>query len=124
MIRAMILVGLGGGTGSVLRYLLSVVITRYFRTVFPLAIFTVNVSGCFLIGILLGLLERSPFMNPELRFLFITGFCGGYTTFSTFSAENVGLFQSGHWLTALLYIAASVSAGMGAVWIGLTLAKL
>jgi CrcB protein len=120
----MILVGLGGGTGSVLRYLLSVVITRYFRTVFPLAIFTVNVSGCFLIGILLGLLERSPFMNPELRFLFITGFCGGYTTFSTFSAENVGLFQSGHWLTALLYIAASVSAGMGAVWIGLTLAKL
>jgi CrcB protein len=119
----MILAGLGGGAGSVLRYLTSVIITRYFQTVFPLAIFTVNVSGCFLIGILIGLSERLPFMNPELRFLFITGFCGGYTTFSTFSAENVSLFQSGHGLTALLYIAASVSAGMGAVWLGLTLAK-
>ncbi|MDR3268505.1 MAG: fluoride efflux transporter CrcB [Tannerella sp.] len=123
MIRTLLFIGLGGGAGSIFRYLTSVVVTRYFQSVFPLAIFIVNVSGCFLIGLFLGLSERHPFANSDLKWLFITGFCGGYTTFSTFSAENVGLVQSGHYLTAALYAAASVLAGLGAVWIGLILAK-
>lgn len=77
-----------------------------------------------MIGLFLGLLERQLFANPDLKLLFVTGFCGGYTTFSTFSSENVHLIQSGHYLTAFLYIAASVFMGMAAVWLGFTLAKL
>lgn len=122
--RALLLVGLGGGAGSILRYLTSVVVTRYFQGVFPLAIFIVNVLGCLMIGLLLGLLERPLFTHPDMKLLFVTGFCGGYTTFSTFSYENLSLIQSGHYLTAVLYIAASVFLGMVAVWLGFVLAKL
>jgi CrcB protein len=114
---------MGGGAGSIFRYLTSVVATRYFQGIFPLGVFIVNVSGCFLIGLCLGFFERQPPVNPDLKRLFITGFCGGYTTFSSFSAENVDLIQSGHVPTALLYTAASVLLGMGAVWLGLAVAK-
>jgi CrcB protein len=124
MMRALLLVGFGGGAGSIFRYLTSVVMARYFQGIFPLAIFIVNVTGCLMIGLFLGLLERQQFAHPDLKLLFVTGFCGGYTTFSTFSAENVDLMQSGQYLTALLYIAASVLAGMAAVWLGFMLAKL
>ncbi|MDR2139315.1 MAG: fluoride efflux transporter CrcB [Tannerella sp.] len=124
MMRALLLVGFGGGAGSIFRYLTSVLVTRYFQGVFPLAVFTVNVSGCFIMGLLLGLSERLPFVGTDMKLLFVTGFCGGYTTFSTFSAENVDLIQSGHYPTAFLYMAASVLAGPAAVWLGFALAKL
>jgi CrcB protein len=123
MIRALLLAGLGGGIGSMLRYLTSVVVAKYVQGVFPLAIFIVNIGGCFLIGVFMGLMEGRQCVNPDLRFLFITGFCGGYTTFSTFAAENVGLVQAGHLPTAILYVVASVAVGMGAVWLGLMLGK-
>ncbi|MDR1980088.1 MAG: fluoride efflux transporter CrcB [Tannerellaceae bacterium] len=118
MIKALILVGLGGGAGSILRYLASAVVTKYVHTLFPLATFLVNISGCLLIGLLSALLSRQPVANPDLRWLFLTGFCGGYTTFSTFSAENIQLFQSGHAWMAVWYTMASVLAGLLAVWVG------
>src|SRR5690625_7004236 len=108
MTRVIILVGLGGGLGSIFRYLTSVVVTKYFQTTFPLATFTANILGCLIIGVLLGLFERQQLTNPDLKFLFITGFCGGYTTFSAFASENINLFQSGNPLTAFLYIASSI----------------
>jgi len=79
--------------------------------------------GCLLIGILLGLFERQQLSNPDLKFLFITGFCGGYTTFSAFASENINLFQSSNSLIAFLYIAVSVLVGLLAVWLGLMLTK-
>src|SRR5690554_447943 len=94
MIKTLILVGLGGGVGSVLRYLASLLANRYFPTIFPLATFTVNVIGCFLIGLILGLLERQHLPNPDMRFLFVIGFCGGFTTFSAFALENIFLMQN------------------------------
>lgn len=121
MMRAIILVGIGGGAGSILRYLTSVVITKYFQAIFPWATFTANILGCLLTGMLLGLIERQQAAGPDLKFLFITGFCGGYTTFSAFASENINLFQSGNSLTAFFYIAASVLTGLFAVWLGLTL---
>lgn len=121
MIRAIILVGIGGGIGSILRYLTSVFANKYFQTSFPLGTFAVNIIGCLIVGILIGLFERQQLTNPDLKFLFITGFCGGYTTFSAFASENINLFQSGNSLTAFLYIAASVFVSLFAVWLGLML---
>lgn len=122
MTRTIILIGLGGGLGSIFRYLTTVVVSKYFQSTFPLATFTANVLGCLIIGLLLGLFERQQLSNPDLKFLFITGFCGGYTTFSTFASENINLLQSGNPLTAFLYIAISVFVSLFAVWLGLTLA--
>lgn len=124
MIRAMILVGIGGGLGSIFRYLTSVIVAKNFQTTFPFATFTVNIFGCLIIGILLGLFEQQQLSNPDLKFLFITGFCGGYTTFSAFASENINLFQSNNSLTAFLYIAISILVSLFAVWLGLTLTKL
>jgi len=124
MIRAIVLVGIGGGLGSIFRYLTSVLANKYFQAIFPLGTFFANIIGCLIIGVLLGLFERQQLINPDLKFLFITGFCGGYTTFSTFASENINLFQSGNSLTAFLYIASSIVLSLLAVWLGLTLAKL
>ena len=124
MIRAIIFIGIGGGLGSIFRYLTAEVVNKYFHSTFPWATFVANILGCFVIGLLLGFFERHQFTNPDFKFLFVTGFCGGYTTFSTFAAENIDLFQSGNTLTAFLYIAASVLAGLFAVWLGLILTKI
>jgi CrcB protein len=124
MIRAVILVGVGGGIGSIFRYLTATLVNKYIQTAFPWAIFTANILGCLLVGLLLGFFERHQLTNPDLKYLFVTGFCGGYTTFSTFAAENVSLFQSGNTLTAFLYIAASILVGLLAVWVGLSLTKI
>ncbi|NDW12685.1 fluoride efflux transporter CrcB [Bacteroides sp. 214] len=123
MIKMILLVGLGGGLGSILRFLTSVIVNKYTQTTYPLSTFTVNIIGCFIIGMLLGLFERNQIINTDLRLLFMTGFCGGYTTFSAFALENINLFQSGHTLTALLYIVASVILGLLAVWGGVLLIK-
>lgn len=124
MTRAIILVGIGGGLGSIFRYLTSVFTAKYFQTSFPLGTFAVNIIGCLIVGILLGLFERQQLTSPDLKFLFITGFCGGYTTFSAFASENISLFQSGNSLTAFVYIATSVIISLFTVWLGLSLSKI
>lgn len=124
MLRTMILIGIGGALGSVLRYLTTVLANRVFPAVFPVGTFVVNIAGCLLIGLLLGFLDRHQTLNPDLKLLLITGFCGGYTTFSAFASENVDLFQQGHAFTAFAYIAASVIFGLLAVWLGFFLIKL
>lgn len=121
--RTLLLIGLGGGIGSMLRYLTSVVIQKYYATVFPLATLVVNILGCLLIGIIMGLLEKNYVTDSSMKWLLVTGFCGGYTTFSTFGLENIQLFQNNNMGLAFLYIAASVSAGLLAVWMRLLLVK-
>ena len=123
MLRAILLIGLGGGIGSILRYLTAAGINKYFSGAFPLAIFIVNIIGCLIVGFCLGIFEKNQVVNPDLKLLFVTGFCGGYTTFSTFAYENVNLVQNNNSLMAFVYIAASIVIGMFAVWLGLTLAK-
>lgn len=123
MIKQIVLVGLGGGIGSILRFLTSVLAAKYYSYSFPLPTFTVNIIGCFLIGLLIGVLGQNVQTDQNLKFLFITGFCGGYTTFSAFAAENITLMQNNNYWTVILYIGLSVVTGLLAVWLGLTLTK-
>jgi CrcB protein len=124
MIKQLLLVGLGGGIGSILRYLTSVVTARYYNSAFPLATFLINILGCVAIGLLLGFFSRNNADTQNLRLLFITGFCGGYTTFSAFAAENMMLLQQQNYFTMALYTLASVIIGLLAVGLGLMLARL
>lgn len=123
MIRTILLIGIGGGLGSICRYLTSSLVSKYIQHPFPFATFTANIIGCLLIGLLIGLFERLQLPNPNLRLLLITGFCGGYTTFSSFTSENWNLIQSGNIIMAILYIATSIIAGLLAIWVGSTITK-
>ncbi len=123
MFKTFLIVFLGGGIGSAFRYLTSVITEKYVQSSFPWATFLVNVFGCLLIGILIGFFTKQQIENSNLKLLFITGFCGGFTTFSAFALENIKLFQSGNSLLALLYIALSVFLGVLAVWTGMMIMK-
>ncbi|WP_297333878.1 fluoride efflux transporter CrcB [Flavobacterium sp.] len=123
MLKSILLVGVGGAAGSMLRYLTALLVNRYANSHFPWATFTVNVLGCFLIGLLFGLLDKQQIANQNIRLLLITGFCGGYTTFSAFSIENLSLLQGQNSLVAFAYMAASIIAGLAAVWLGLIIAR-
>ena len=115
--------GLGGGVGSILRYFSTVYSNKLFHTAFPVGTFFVNMVGCFLIGLLIGLIEHQQVLNVNHRFLFVTGFCGGFTTFSAFSAESLAMIESGNILSGVLYITASILFGLFAVWLGIILLK-
>lgn len=124
MIKNILLVGLGGGVGSIGRYLLQKWIYSLYPHPFPWGTFLVNVSGCFLIGLLYAIAEKSSLLNLELRLLLTVGLCGGFTTFSTFAFENVILLRSGDFTFFILYILASVVFGIAAVFGGIALIKL
>jgi CrcB protein len=124
MVNNILLVGLGGGAGSILRYLCQRWINETYQHNFPLATFLVNISGCLLIGILYAFAERSQVLTPQVRLLLVTGFCGGFTTFSTFAFENMTLLRSGDYLYFILYAIGSVVAGILAVFLGAFIIKL
>lgn len=115
-VREVLFVFLGGGAGSVLRYAVSELCRRWpAAQAFPLGTFIVNILGSFLIGVLAGHLIKA---DSSLKLLLITGFCGGFTTFSTFSAENASLLQNGNYGIALLNMVLSLVVGLLAVMIG------
>lgn len=118
MIKNFLLVGLGGALGSMLRYAVSLSVTV---KNFPLGTFAVNIVGSFIIGIILALsIKDESFLNNWKVFL-ATGICGGFTTFSSFSAENLTLLQNGKFGIALLYITLSIVLGIAAAWLGFKL---
>ena len=118
MIRNLLLVALGGAVGSVLRYLLS-----NMNTSFPWGTFAVNILGSLLIGLLVGLVGRGV-LSPEMKLLLVTGFCGGFTTFSTFANESFSMMRTGDVLLSALYIGVSVVVGVLAVYAGMHWAEM
>jgi CrcB protein len=118
-----LLIALGGAAGSLLRYLLGGAMQRMSASGFPVGTLVVNVSGCFIIGVLV-----RQFMNmqlsPELRALLIVGFCGGFTTFSTFSAETLGLIEGGEYTRAMSYVILSLGLCLTATLAGMTTMRL
>ena len=123
MLQSILMVGVGGFAGSVLRYLISHYLNISTQTVFPIGTFTVNLAGSFLIGIIMAN-ALSEDVTQQMRLLLATGFCGGFTTFSSFSYEFFSLLQNGHNGYAFLYAAASFLFGLLFVWLGFTLPKM
>ena len=118
-----LIIGLGGFVGAVSRYGLALWIGQRWGRVFPLGTFVVNVSGSFLIGLLMTLLAERFTENPQWRLLLVVGFLGAYTTFSTFEYETGALLKDGEWFFAMLNIILSVVAGFIALKLGEMIAK-
>lgn len=115
--KNLIYIFLGGGFGSVLRFLVSGYTQKLWNVnSFPMGTFLVNIVGCFLIGILTSYLGKE---NNQLKFLLVIGFCGGFTTFSTFASESLVLWQNGNYFTVISYLLLSVIVGLIAVYYGL-----
>lgn len=124
MLKDLLFVALGGGIGSSLRYLTSRVVVKLVSgNLIFLGTFTANIIGSLLIGLLSGWMLINQPDNQTFRLLFIVGFCGGYTTFSTFAFENMRLIESNQWGLLTAYVLASVVLGVLAVWVGVRLAR-
>ncbi|HUC14838.1 MAG TPA: fluoride efflux transporter CrcB [Acidimicrobiales bacterium] len=115
-------VGLAGFFGAVSRYWLDGLVSRATSGAFPWGTFVVNVSGCFAIGFLTTLLTGKILPHPVLRTAILVGFIGAYTTFSTYVWESLQLARGGALLIAAANVVASVAAGLGAAWLGMSLA--
>jgi len=121
MIKTLLAVGIGGALGSIARFGTSYVIKKTWVHTLPWATFTTNILGCLMIGIFVGYFEKNNISESPYRWFLITGFCGGYTTFSTFALENRDLLLQNQMGNALLYSMSSVCLGILAVYFGLWL---
>lgn len=122
MIKNLLLIGLGGGLGSIARYATTVLSQKYLSSFLPYGTLISNILGSLLIGIFFAHLIENPSQN--LKLLLVTGFCGGFTTFSTFSYENFSYLQNGQIGMFLLYGIGSIAVGLLAVFVGFGLGKL
>lgn len=121
--KLILLVGAGGAVGCIARFLSQQFISRYYPSSFPWGTLLVNIVGCFIIGVVYAVSEKGSVMSPEWRILLATGFCGGFTTFSSFAYENVALMRDGELLLTFLYIAASIIVGLAGAYLGILIVK-
>ncbi len=123
MIKNLVIVAIGGGVGSALRYFLQETLHKQLDNFEPYGTFVVNIAGCLLLGILAGYAEQEKLINTSMNLLLISGFCGGFTTFSTFAHQGNALFISSKPVQAILYIGLSVIFGLLAAYFGYKLTK-
>jgi len=122
--KQLLLIGFGGFIGSIARFLVSKLNLSWQFLSIPMGTLTVNVVGSLIIGFLAGVASRSEIMTTDMRLFLMVGICGGFTTFSSFTNENMMLIQNGQILTALMYISASVILGLAAVFLGYSLSNI
>lgn len=118
--KAVLLVAIAGGVGCAARYHVGALVLHHTMTwKFPAGTFAVNVLGCLVAGLLIGLAESHDFLTADMRLLLFTGFLGGFTTFSAFGVETVALMQRGDFGVAAAYVGSSVICGLAALWLAL-----
>jgi fluoride exporter len=118
MVKLLLIIGSGSFLGGIARFLTTRYIQNHAMTAFPMGTLIVNITGCFLIGLFYGLSERGNLVSAEWRMFLTVGFCGGFTTFSTFANENIALLREGDFFYFALYSALSVFLGLMATFLG------
>jgi CrcB protein len=124
MLKILLIIGSGSFVGGVARFLTSRYIQNSVISAFPYGTFVVNIVGCFLIGLFYGISDRGNLMSAEWRMFLTVGFCGGFTTFSTFANENISLLRDGNFFHFALYTSLSVFLGLMATYAGNLITKV
>jgi CrcB protein len=122
--KELLLIGLGGALGALSRYGFGQFTSRYYLGHFPLGTWLINVLGSFFIGILFVLIVERVKIHADYRLVFMVGFLGAFTTFSSFSLETINLMMNGRIFTALFYVLASVMVCLLATWLGIVLGRV
>jgi CrcB protein len=121
--REMLLIFVGGGIGSVMRFSLGKWISSFHSHHFPYGTLFVNFLACFVLGTLVGVADHKQIISPNARLFWTVGFCGGFSTFSTFSSETLTLIQNGFPFSGLVYVLASLLLCLAATYLGLYLGE-
>jgi CrcB protein len=122
--QKILMIFLGGGIGSALRYIVKIFCDKHFGYLFPWGTFAVNILGCIFLGFVFALaIHKSDFLDTNTRLFLTVGIAGGFTTFSTFSLEAVNLITEGHLLISLGYMLSSVIFGLLSIYLGFYIAK-
>lgn len=121
--KEILIIGVGGFAGSISRYLLQNAIVYRYTSIFPFGTFAVNLLGSLVIGVIFGLAERYTWMSQEWRMFLAIGFCGSFTTYSTFAFDNLQLLREGNYPQLVAYISLSLIAGIGLAAVGYLLAR-
>ena len=124
MVKTLLFIGAGSFLGGVSRYVLTRLVQDHILHVFPYGTLVVNIVGCFLIGLFYGLFDRGHVLDPDIRMFLTVGFCGGFTTFSTFANENLSMLQGGNFLGVGAYAVLSFALGLAMVYLGQLAVKL
>lgn len=123
MAKILLLVGTGGFLGSICRYLVQDWFVRSTQSTFPWGTFAANILGSLLIGIIYAIVDKQGVFSQEIRLLFAVGFCGGFTTFSSFAMEKFTMLRSGELLPLFAYLSISIIGGLFMVWLGISFVK-